>query len=102
MGRHAINSDNKVIRISVQEIVGLSVQRATRGKMGSGDVVSIAHLSKRWVVIMNERRKISKRKWLRKRNVIHLIMPSGVRGRIEASDVEMNIPNIQLMGFYSS
>ena len=66
--------------------------------MGSGDVVSIAHLSKRWVVIVNERRKISERKWLGKRDVVHLVMSSGVRGRIEASDVKMNVTNIQLMG----
>ena len=57
-------------------------------------MMSITHFSEGWVVIMDERRKISDRKGVRKRNIVHFVMTSRIRGRVEATNIEMKIANI--------
>ncbi len=68
--------------------------------MSACNVMSIAHLLQGWVV--NKGRKIRSGKRLRKRDIIHFVMTSRIGSRIEATDVEMKVTNIQLMGLYST
>ena len=100
--RYTVHCDNQVIEATVQKIVSFSKEFATRREVGAGNIMIITSHAKRNVIVMDERSNVSAGNRALQSNIEHIIVASRVGVRVEAFQIKVKIPDVNMLGICTS